>query len=619
MPSGSPEISAENNQTNQHQHDSSQSFLTRRVKAVISNDKLFEGLSRDQLEYFSHLLESKPQSSRRNLKSVLESALVDVHAKFIAEYEDNVAGAVAAKFADLERLEDQISMSVEKLTISRERMGTAIDEGVNASAELGDVERKLDLISQFHDLFVIDHHESTVLPEDLNSILTLVESIEKKRQNCQSLLKAVPNARQAIDSLNRSVEILDSLYEKTFFTLIKLQPQTEAFLIRKSLIFLQDRPNLFHDSLSSLCAARRDSLSASLLHVLTRDEDGLELNSFDSVRFVSDLLSWFLDAVVSEKDWLDSIVDPINERLWSNAPVLPRVDYLDSILAGVEEMIESRFSSAVNSTFGILDLFKMSRIVKFYAKKLEPITGVSTKSVLDSMAQSALANFESLWDRRISEPVASLSTTGLAPPPIVTETVFLIESLLAIHAGVEDIPDEDSLFAILSSGIDPLVQLCVKTSKSAGMSVIESAVFLINCLGVLQGPLKKYRDFPTTQAWVMNLDTLIVDQMEILVNETRETVLKNTGLETFIASKTVPDLHPIALSMSVKNFYSLLFTQGISAISHTDSLIIKDSRTEARRAIGTAIADAYDELYNSVNHLGVTTHTPAQVRALLDV
>jgi hypothetical protein len=114
------------------------------------------------------------------------------------------------------------------------------------------------------------------------------------------------------------------------------------------------------------------------------------------------------------------------------------------------------------------------------------------------------------------------------------------------------------------------------------------------------------------------------------VKGTVEIVLRNTGLGTKLEAlratlslgkpiETVADLHPIAISSAIKSFYSLLFTQGIGVLSHVDSLIAKELRAEARRDIGERLASTYEEIYRSINHLGVATHTPEQIRTLLDL
>jgi hypothetical protein len=611
--------------------DNGQSFLSRRVKTITSMDNLFDDLSSSQLEYLSKLIESDPVGAKRNLKGMIEKALVDVHARFVGEYERYIQSAVVARYTNLTQIEDCVSGSVEKLTVGRERIGEAIDLGISASTELAEVERKLDLLKQFQDNFVIEANDNVPVAASLSDILKIVEVIERKRQNCQVLLKAIPNAHQAIESLNRSVQVLDGLYEKAFYGVIKVDGDVEAETFRKSLLFLQDRPHLFHEALSSICQRRCDDLSGGFLRVLTQDGDGLELNSFDTVRFASDMLSWFLDSVLSEKDWLDSVVGDARESLWSISPVVPRVDYLDMILVGVEEMIDSRFSNSVKSTFNVLDLFKLAKIVSFYLGKIKHSTGMATQSFLKSLHHSAFAAFQFQWEQRViteRNSVLVQFSPGLSPPSIVNETVFLIDNILLIEAESESVDlDEDrsSLFSVLSSGIDPLIQVCVQSK--AGGSPTESAVFLINCLAVLQGPLKKYS---FTAETVGNLEVLIAERMDSLIRETTAIVLVNTGLGTKLEAlrsaikdkkpvDTVSELHPITLSSSVKSFYSLLFTQGISAISHTDSLISKELRAKARHDIGVAIADVYEELYVAVHELGVTTHTPDQVRALLDI
>jgi hypothetical protein len=169
--------------------------------------------------------------------------------------------------------------------------------------------------------------------------------------------------------------------------------------------------------------------------------------------------------------------------------------------------------------------------------------------------------------------------------------------------------------------VDPLIQLAVQVSSS--MSRTESAVFLLNCLEALRSVVSRF-DF--VAAIAKNLKALMDDQMQQLVSQTQTAVLNKTGLGEKLneirklkTENKLSDLHPIALSSVVKSFYSMLFTQGISSISHADCLIAKELRAQARLAIGTSIADAYAEFYDAVKSLGVASHSPDQVRALLDL
>ena len=605
-----------------------QSFLSKRIHNIVTGCKPFEGISSSSISYFSDILKDHMQNPVVNVKSILESTLLDVHGRFVVEYEQNVSGYVTQKSNSLDHIDQRLSDIIDKLSSNRERIGLALDRSGDISDEVAHLERKLKLIGRFHDLFNMEELYATEPDStDINKVLDAFCKIEQKRRNCQLLLKTVPNAVLAIESLNKSVKILDGLYENLYFCLVREGDGVEPTIVAKSASFLQERPHLLHDSFLSISRGRCDSLSSRFLRVLTRDEDGLELNSFDAVKYVSDMMSWLMEAIVAEKDLLDAYTISVRETTWSVPPVLPRVDYLDVVLSGVIEMIDSRFTNAVKSSFSVLELFKLSKVVAFYNSKVKYACGAATQNALKGMHHLAWSSFQFQWERRIlSQRSAVLHQPG-GPPQIINETAFLLDNILEIEsesAGLDESENQEEVFAVLSTGIDPLIQLCFQTTGTK----TETAVFLINCLSVLQGPLKKHSSF--TSMTLRNISALIEDQLKVLVDETKQTVLATTGLGPKLhairdatahgeAIESNPDLHPIALSSCIKSFYSLLFTQGISAISHVDSLMSRELRAEARLTIGSAIADTYKELYEAVSYLGVASHTPDQVRALLDV
>ena len=602
----------------------SQTFLSKRVQSIISNEKLFESIPLDAMVHLSELLKSeRPLVGGKTLKSTLESHLLDLHSAFVGTFEAHVASYVRTKLSDMEKVELQLGESVDKLSMSRDQIGTVIERSSAASAELLDVERKAELLSRFHELFAIEELGGRVQSSNLADLLILFEEIQKKRENCQALLHAVPTASIAIHSLSAAAQQLEAVYDRVYFTLLRDESGVTASQLRQSLVLLQDRAHLFHETLVSVCRARCDRLSASFLQVLTKDEDGLELNSFDSVRFVSDMLSWFLDAALLERDWLDGSVVAVRELTWSTPPVTKKQDYIDVSLAGVIEMIDSRFSSIVKSCFGVLELFKLTNIVSFYLRKLDGVSGPATREIGEAMQRSAWAAFIHQWERRVQTERSSALlkvAAGLGPLPVVSETGFLLEQILSIHAELGGEEDEE-LFSVVSGGVDPLIQLAVQVSSS--MSRTESAVFLLNCLEALRSVVSRF-DF--VAAIAKNLKALMDDQMQQLVSQTQTAVLNKTGLGEKLneirklkTENKLSDLHPIALSSVVKSFYSMLFTQGVSSISHADCLIAKELRAQARLAIGPSIADAYAEFYDAVKSLGVASHSPDQVRALLDL
>lgn len=613
------------------------SNLTKRVQALITNDKFLESIPNNCFEHLSKLIADNSISTRKNLRNVLENELVSLHMRFAGEYEAKVTSHLDAKLADMEKLESRLTDSIDKLSINRERMGAVIDKSVSIKMDSETIQHKLDLIDRFSDLFVIDSGLSERLIEtgDFPSLLQLLDDIESKRRNCQVLLSAIPNSVVAIESLNRSVELLEFVYERLYFAISKSNHLTTD-QVRRSLLHLQDRPHYFHQALVGLCQTRCDALSAQFITVLTRGEDGLELNSFDSIRFLSDMLGWLLDAALTEYDWINSVTTGAMESMWtSTEPVQAKQEYLDVCFSGVLEMIESRYANMVKGTFGILDLFKLSKIVSFYLGKMGPYAGSSTQAILSDMKESSWSEFLTQWENRVQNERSSASllfqsviSSGLGPLPFVKETAFLLDNILAIFADEDtttSLSRDDELFSVLSSGTNPIVQLCVQVASQWGLSKVESAVFLLNCLSILQAPLRKY-DF--TVETVKNLAALIDDRTEFLVAATTEAVLKKVGLmdkltalraAKDVPASDIPELHPISLSSCFKAFYAMLFTQGISAASHTDLLITRELRAETRYAISKGIADAYEELYAAVSDVGIATHTPDQVRALLDI
>jgi len=81
----------------------------------------------------------------------------------------------------------------------------------------------------------------------------------------------------------------------------------------------------------------------------------------------------------------------------------------------------------------------------------------------------------------------------------------------------------------------------------------------------------------------------------------------------------VPELHPVSLAATLRSFYNSLFTLGGAlALPLLEKISNRSLRSEARSGVANKIAAAYEELYEGIKELGVATHTPEQVRTLLE-
>eukprot|EP00923_Selenidium_pygospionis_P037467 GHVN01065715.1.p1 GENE.GHVN01065715.1~~GHVN01065715.1.p1 ORF type:complete len:202 (+),score=25.28 GHVN01065715.1:240-845(+) len=187
---------------------------------------------------------------------------------------------------------------------------------------------------------------------------------------------------------------------------------------------------------------------------------------------------------------------------------------------------------------------------------------------------------------------------------------------------------KDEEFAwILDSALNPVVNFCRQSAHR--LPTEDAPVYLINCFAHMQSALTK-RDF--TAMRVQLFATLLDEQINILVECQAETVLAKLGIsERLKALKieneagrygdqmTAPCLHPLSLSACFRSFYTSLFTMGSLSLPQIEKISSRNMRSEARYGLARALAGAYEELYNGTEALGVATHSPDQIKTLLDV
>lgn len=621
-----------------------ESPILKRVAAILGNVRILDDVPTSSFQYLGEILPDNSASTRRNLKALLEAESLALHSKYIEEYEHQVLFHLRAKLDEVDQIQDLSTECIGKLSANQERLAETIERFVQSEGSILEIERKLEILANVRDKFVIDSELSASVSHcNLgNGLLELVEKIEEKRSKCKQLLELVPTANIAVDSLNRSVEVLELVCEKIVASVGKKSGRITQAQLRKVILLLQERPHSQHQCLTELVRLRIDGLNERFVSILLHGESGqggLELNAFDSARFLSDMFHWFLEQMLVEKEYLEGIAGGLVET----PPVQSLSVYLDSTLVGVVEMVSERFEAMLKSTFSLVDLFKLSTILIFYVNKIKEIlVGESTVVAWTNGLQHRVwAEFTHQWEQRVQEArlpgkifLHQISLSSLAPFPFLNETVFLINSILSVsadaeflqaRAGSDTFHEPTDLVSVLSSAVDPLVQLCVQVAAQHGLSSIQTCVFLTNCFCTIQLPLRQH-DFAVEV--VARLSTLVNDQMQMLVVETTQAILRKVGLmekllavrkcrETGQPLSSFEELHPLSLSSCFSGFYTALFTQGILSVGSVDLLVTREQRSEARRAVSTQIADAYEELYRAFPE--VATHSPEQVRVLLDL
>jgi len=556
------------------------------------------------IDYLSVVVDDNSVNARKNIKATLEEELLQTHSRFINDYNEHVLKIIDAKLADLAVLDEIITDSIDKITINRERIGEVIDKSIKSKSEMDQQEHQISILDKFEELFLIDssHFQDNRL--DI-TLLDFMDKIEKKRANCKRLLEIAPNSNLAIESLHHSVSILEQMYEKIFLSLTgNEEPLPPVSVLSRCLGFLSERPHMQEKVLNHIVKVRADDLGEEFVSLLN---NGLEANAFDSVRFVSDMLSWLMEHVAIETGFFTDLLGSPQPT-----PII-----VDKTLSGVLEMIAVRFDSAITQTYSVVDLFKLGKILDYYVTKIPQI---------QIMQSQAWSQFQSQWQSRtLVDDLSSIKS--LQPLPIVTETAFLLDTLLDIHSESSscDTFDSPHLMTLLSTGIDPVIRMC---RRRTDIGKIDSSIFFLNCVSTIQMTLRKY---PVARESVEQLSELITNELAILVDEMSRSILKRVGLldKLDLLSQVTtggidvlnrPEFHPISLSSAFKSFYATLFTQGISGgASHVDLLVTRELREEARNSVARKISDSYEKIYNVTNELGIAVHSPAQVRALLDI
>lgn len=308
-------------------------------------------------------------------------------------------------------------------------------------------------------------------------------------------------------------------------------------------------------------------------------------------------------------------------------------EVLDLCLEGVASTLANRSKQALQANVAIVTVYKVAQVFSFFAKTLEDALqrreALLVKTCHDLHART-YQSFLDAWEtqaQKLRQGVVGVYVSALSVPAFVSEAVHTMNEVLSIYelAPVPAGEREADFLPILSAAFDPLLNHCQQVASM--MDKADGQVFLLNCIAAMQGPLKKH-EF-TAQRRDM-YTALLEDQVKLLTERQTKAFLDKVGLAERLKAlrekipdaplATVAELHPVSLAATLRSFYNSLFTLG-SALSLPLLDRIEDTslRDKTRVGVSQLIASSYEELYAGIEELGVATHTPAQVRTLLEV
>jgi hypothetical protein len=639
--------------------------LTNKIQKALAL-RVDSQTSRDALKCLSGFFTENTLHNRRQLRTTIETQNLLLHQEFVDSF-----GSLEKQIEGLETLVGALDGACERaadeLKRSRNETQTILDRASALKRESKVLDEKQQVLSKFLEKFRLSEVDTQLMksgdqPID-DKFFAAFEKLEVVRANARQMLSTCGQLTSGVDILHETSELLEASYERMF---VWVQHQCKGKnavaialtksssneiesagggVLKRTLKLLSERPVYFNHCVRDISRARRAALVQRFFEALSQGDPSsgarpIELQAPDTVRYVGDMLAWIHENTASERDAIASLMGRAASTEVEATPPNPDKEFalvsFDDILNFTLEGLSTPFSNRVKQVLeeqtSIVIVYKVSQIFSYFACKLEEVVKSSESCLVvlcKDLQSSTHQSFLELWEtqaQKLRQGVTGVYVSDLAAPPFVVEAVNTLSEVLSIYESALVPADEreNDFMPILAAALDPLLNHCQQVASQ--MDVMDGQVFLINCVSTMQTPLMQ-RDF--TAQRVAMYAALLDEQVSRLVDNQAAAVLSKLGLAERLKAlrekapgtplSAVPELHEVSLSATLRSFYNSLFTLGGAlALPLLERIANRSLRSEARSGVSRLIASAYDELYQGIKELGVATHTPDQVRTLLE-
>jgi hypothetical protein len=646
------------------------SHLTKKIQKALTL-RVDSQSTREALKCLSGFFGENTVHTRRNLRSSIEGQNLLLHQEFVDSF-----GALEKQVENLDKLVAALDTACEtaagQLRASRAETQGILQKATALRKESKVIEDKQAVLERFLARFRLSEADTQLVrsgdrPLD-EEFFSALERLEAVRSNAREMLSTCGQQTSGIDILHETSEILEASYER-MFVWVQQQcrgPRSAAVTkgssteldtpagaaLKRVLALLKERPVYFNHCVRDIARVRQQALVQRFFEALSQGDASIgarpiELQACDPVRYVSDMLAWIHVAAAAERETVAvlmgsaaaSTAAPSSEGAESPAAgdsgltLVSFEDILDFTLEGLVPPFSNRVKQVLEAQPSIVMVYKVSQVFAFYANTLEDVARGregSLASMCRDMRDRSKQAFLDMWEAqatRLRQGVVGVYVSELAVPPFVAEAVNTLSEVLPIYNEMAPVPAEErevDFLPILSAAFDPLLNHCQQVASM--MDAGDGQVFLVNCVSAMQAPLKKHA---FTAQRVEMYTAILEDQAKLLVNGQAAAALSKLGLSERLKAlrekppgtplSAVPELHPVSLESTLRAFYNALFTLGGAlALPLLDRIASRALRAEVRSGIVKLIAAAYEELYAGIEELGVASHTPDQVRTLLE-
>eukprot|EP00177_Eucheuma_denticulatum_P008733 GFKZ01015868.1.p1 GENE.GFKZ01015868.1~~GFKZ01015868.1.p1 ORF type:complete len:661 (+),score=67.63 GFKZ01015868.1:119-2101(+) len=559
----------------------------------------------------------------------------------------------------LSAIQTSIETLSTRLSTARTSASTVIQQTSHLRAKLSDAQLRSSVSHVFLKRFVLSPSEIQALDSNhvTEPFLSALKRLEKVHEDSRILLRC-HNQRAGLETLEFAATKREEAYEKVFryvqaecgrLDVDAEEHEREAALLREGIRALRARPMLLKFCAEEVGSARRASLVARFVTALTKGGRGgvprpIELHAHDPMRYTNDMLAWIHQALASEKELMSRLfmggVGGGGEEL--------ALGVLNTVFDALCRPFRIRFEQALEASLPVVVLYRLASLLEFYASTMGKLLGgeAALPEMLMECHSIAMYGFFSGWKSKMEAfKMAGLSPSDdLIPPAAVNQSMTRLDEIMAtLDASLT--PEEarqGQIAAVLEVILNPLQSLCEGMAARA-LGPVEKQVFLANCIDSMRMPLIAYSFASARVEQLTALADMHVDQYIRLgtvvvlrrcglaerariLAEAKEAVAatedgQTTSHKTFVPLSKVAGMDVEALSISVKNFYAMLFGGSTIGCSEAlqppfvEKLTNVRARNRARAAVAESLARTHSEIYAAVQD-GRNQYGPDAVAAV---
>eukprot|EP00178_Gracilaria_changii_P001852 TRINITY_DN1261_c0_g1_i1.p1 TRINITY_DN1261_c0_g1~~TRINITY_DN1261_c0_g1_i1.p1 ORF type:complete len:668 (-),score=108.39 TRINITY_DN1261_c0_g1_i1:4745-6748(-) len=584
---------------------------------------------------------SNSPATRRDLAPMLARRAVESTKAVLDSFSDAHRQLQTVQ-SHITEMQKDVDALTKRLSGARSDASSVVSKTSQLRAKLSDAEYRAAVSTSFLNRFVLQGEQAAALQSDEvdATFLEALHKLERIDHDSRFLLRS-HNQRAGLEALEFAATKKEEAYEKVFrFVQARCgtldvdaeENEQEAALLREAIRALRARPMLLRYCAEEVGSARRASLVTRFVNALTKGGPGgmprpIEMHAHDAMRYTNDMLAWMHQALASEKELtnrlftLDANSGDDTTRTHNEELALK---VLNTVFDALCRPFRIRFEQALEQTLPVVVLYRLASLLEFYATTMSHLLGkdAALPEMLMECHSIAMYGFFSAWKSKMES--FRLSGVGpsdeLTPPAAVNQSMTRLDEIMAtLDASlVPENARQDQIAAVLEVILNPLQSLC-DSMASRKLSAVERQVFLANCIDSMRMPLMAY-SFASNR--VEQLTSLADTHIDNYIQLSTVIVLRRCGLaerarvlaEAKEASPTsarkplsrVPGMDVEALSISVKNFYALLF--GGSSIGSSEVLqppyITKITnvrwRNRARAAVAVSLATTHLEIYKAL-------------------